>query len=116
MIVSTEDLPTGTDLILSASFEKDDVDPGPVTGGVLSLYYGETKVGEGRIKTQPGSFMIAGEGLAIGRDVGDPVTPDYPGEQPNRFTGGTIKRVAVDVSGEPYIDLEREAQGMLMRE
>ena len=35
---------------------------------------------------------------------------------PFRFTGGTIKRVAVDVSGEPYIDLEREAQGMLMRE
>ncbi len=33
-----------------------------------------------------------------------------------RFTGGTIKRVAVDVSGEPYIDLEREAQAMLMRE
>ena len=33
-----------------------------------------------------------------------------------RFTGGTIKRVAVDVSGEPYIDLEREAALMLMRE
>jgi arylsulfatase len=48
--------------------------------------------------------------------VGDPVTQDYPGEQPNRFTGGTIKRVVVDVSGEPYIDMEREAQAMLMRE
>ena len=32
------------------------------------------------------------------------------------FTGGTIKRVAVDVSGEPYVDLEREAQAMLTRE
>ena len=69
------------------------------------------KVGEGRIKTQPGGYMIAGEGLAVGRDVGDPVTQDYPGERPYRFTGGTIKRVAVDVSGEPYIDLEREAAG-----
>jgi arylsulfatase len=48
--------------------------------------------------------------------VGDPVTQDYLGEQPNRFTGGTIKRVVVDVNGEPYIDLEREAQAMLMRE
>ena len=28
-----------------------------------------------------------------------------------RFTGGTIKRVAVDVSGDPYVDLEREAAG-----
>ena len=61
-------------------------------------------------------FEGQGEGLAIGRDVGDPVTLDYPGERPFRFTGGTIKRVAVDVSGEAYIDLEREAQGMLMRE
>ena len=116
LIVATEDLPTGTNLILSASFEKDGVDPPPVATGVLSLFYGDRKVGEGRIKTQPGGYMIAGEGLAIGRDVGDPVTLDYPGKRPYGFTGGTIKRVAVDVSGEPYIDLEREAQAMLMRE
>ena len=115
-IVATEDLPVGTDLILSASFDKDGDDPPPVATGILSLYHGDTKVGEGRIKTQPGGYMIAGEGLAVGRDVGDPVTEDYPGERPYRFTGGTIHRVAVDVSGEPYIDLEREAQGMLMRE
>jgi arylsulfatase len=116
VVVATEDLPTGTDLILSASFDKDGEDPPPVATGILSLYYGEKKVGEGRIKTQPGGYMIAGEGLAVGRDVGDPVTLDYPGERPYRFTGGTIKRVVVDVSGEPYIDLEREAQAMLMRE
>jgi arylsulfatase A-like enzyme len=115
-IVATEDLPVGKDLILSASFEKDGEDPPPVATGILSLYYGDKKVGEGRIKTQPGGFMIAGEGLAVGRDVGDPVTQDYPGERPYRFAGGTLKRVAVDVSGEPYIDLEREAAAMLMRE
>jgi arylsulfatase len=115
-VVATADLPTGTNLILSASFEKEGSKPSPVAEGVLSLYYGETKVGEGRIKTQPGSYMIAGEGLAVGRDVGDQVTQDYPGERPFTFTGGTIKRVAVDVSGEPYVDLEREAAGMLMRE
>ena len=44
------------------------------------------------------------------------MTDDYPGERPWRFTGGTIHRVAVDVSGEPFIDLEREAAAMLMRE
>jgi arylsulfatase len=115
-IVGTVDVPTGEDLILSASFEKDGMDPPPVATGILSLYHGDTKVGEGRIKLQPGGFMIAGEGLAVGRDVGDPVTDDYPGEHPYRFTGGTIKRVAVDVSGEPYVDLEREAALMLMRE
>jgi len=113
---ASEDLPTGCDLILSASFEKDGEDPPHVATGILALYHGDVKVGEGRIKTQPGGYMIAGEGLAVGRDVGDPVTDDYPGERPYRFTGGTIKRVAIDVSGEPYVDLEREAAAMLMRE
>ena len=44
------------------------------------------------------------------------MTQDYPGERPYRFTGGTINRVAVDVSGEPYVDLEREAVAMMARE
>ena len=67
-----------TNLILSASFEKDGEDPPPVATGILSLYHGDKKVGEGRIKTQPGGYMIAGEGLAVGRDVGDPVTHGLP--------------------------------------
>ncbi len=115
-IDGTQDLPTGENLILSASFDKDGEDPPHVSTGILSLYHGETKVGEGRIKTQPGQFMFAGEGLCVGRDSGEAVTSDYPNGSPHRFTGGTIKRVAVDVSGDPYVDLEREAQAMLMRE
>jgi arylsulfatase len=111
-----EDLPTGENVILSAEFVKDGEDaPGTATG-VLSLYYGDRKVGEGRIKTQPGYFALAGEGLCVGRDSTDPVTQDYPGEPPYRFTGGTIHRVVIDVSGEPYADLEREAAAMLSRE
>ena len=115
-IDATEDVPTGENLILSASFDKDGEDPPGVATGTLSLYYGDKKVGEGRIKTQPGGFSLAGEGLCVGRDSGEAVTDDYPGEAPHRFTGGTIKRVAVDVSGEPYVDLEREAVAMLSRE
>ena len=42
------------------------------------------------------------------------VTDEYPGERPWHFTGGTIHRVAVDVSGEVYINLEHEAHAMLM--
>lgn len=115
-IVATEDLPTGQKLILSAPFDKSGEDPPGVANGTLTLWHGDQKVGEGQIKTQPGKFMIAGEGLCIGRDGGAGVTDDYPGTEPFRFKGGTIRRVAVDVSGEPYIDLEREAQAMLMRE
>jgi arylsulfatase len=113
---ATEDLPIGHNLILSASFDKDgEESPGTATG-VLSLYYADRKVGEGRIKTQPGAFQLAGEGLCVGRDSGAAVTDDYPGAPPYRFTGGTIKQVTVDVSGEPYLNLEREAAAMLARE
>jgi arylsulfatase A-like enzyme len=115
-VVATEDVPTGENLILSASFDKDGEDPPGVATGLLSLYYGDRKVGEGRIRVQPGYFELAGEGLCIGRDGGAAVTDDYPGERPFRFTGGTINRVAIDVSGEPYLDLEREAAAMLARE
>lgn len=74
------------------------------------------RVGEGRIETQPGKFSMAGEGLCVGRDAGDAVTDDYPGSLPWEFTGGTTHRVAVDVSADPYIDLEREAVAMMSRE
>jgi arylsulfatase len=112
VVVATEDVPVGKHLILSASFDKDGEDPPGVATGVLSLFYNERKVGEGRIKTQPGKFSLAGEGLT----VGEPVTGDYPGGAPWAFTGGTINRVVVDVSGEPYVDLEREAVAMMARE
>jgi arylsulfatase A-like enzyme len=113
---ATEDVPTGENLILSASFDKDGEEKPGIATGTLSLYHGDRKVGHGRIKTQPGYFELAGEGLCVGRDSGAAVTDDYPGQPPHRFTGGTITRVAVDVSGEPYADLEREAEAMLSRE
>ena len=114
-VVANEQLPTGENLILSASFERDGEDPPGVSTGILSLYHAENKVAEERIKTQPGMFGISGTGLAVGRSV-TAITDDYPGERPWHFYGGTLRLVAVDVSGEPYIDLEREAEAMLMRE
>jgi hypothetical protein len=106
-------VPTGK-AILAAVFEKDG--DGMPTTGSLSLYVNEEKVGEETIQTQPGKFALAGEGLNIGRDGADPVTQDYPGRLPWAFSGGTIKQVVVDVSGEPFIDLEKEAVGAFMRD
>jgi arylsulfatase len=116
-IVAEQELPeAGQNLILSAAFEKDGEDPPGLSFGTLSLYHGDVKVGDGQIKTQPGKFSLGGDGLCVGRDSSDPVTSDYPGTAPWAFTGGTINRVAVDVSGEPYVNLEREAVAMMARE
>jgi arylsulfatase A-like enzyme len=115
-VVATQDIPGGEDQILSASFDKDSEEQPGVATGILSLYYGDKKVGEGRIKTQPGKFSIAGEGLCVGRDSSEPITDDYPGAAPWPFTGGTIKKVIVNVSGKPYVDLEHEAIAMMARE
>ena len=76
----------------------------------------DREVGRGRIRTQPGKFSIAGEGLNVGKDAGEPVTDDYPGQGPWAFTGGTIKRAAVDVSGAPFVDLAAEARMAFMRD
>jgi arylsulfatase A-like enzyme len=113
---ASQDLPTGENLILSASFDKDGEETPGVATGILSLYHGDQKVGEARIKTQAGKFSLAGEGLCVGRDSAEPVTGDYPGAAPWTFTGGTIRKVVVNVSGKPYVDLEREAVAMMARE
>ena len=101
-------------IALSASFEREG-DTMPAEG-TLTLRVGEEPVGQGRIRTQPGKFSIAGEGLAIGRDTGEPVTADYPGQAPWPITGGTIHRAAVDVSGEPFVDLAIEAAAAFARD
>jgi arylsulfatase len=107
IVESTEPIPAG-EVVLSASFAREG-DTMPAEG-TLTLHVGDRAVGEGRIKTQPGKFAIAGEGLNVGLDGGEAVTDDYPGEGPWAFTGGTIKRVIIDVSGEPFVDLAKEAQ------
>ena len=113
-ISSSKPVPNGA-LTLSAIFTKEGENPPHVANGTLAIYLNDEKVGEGMIRTQPGKFSIAGEGLNVGRDGGEPVTGDYPGVYPWPFTG-TVKRVVVDVSGDVSIHHEREAHAMLMRE
>ena len=113
VIESTEEIPTGH-VILGASFVREG-DAMPATG-TLSLFIDDRKVGEGRIMTQPGNFSLAGEGLNVGRDPAEPVTDDYPGTSPYAFTGGTIKEAVVDITGEQFVDLEKEALAIMKRE
>jgi len=113
IVESTERIPTGQ-VVLSASFDREG-DTMPAEG-TLTLYFGDRQVGQGRIKTQPGKFSIAGEGLNVGKDTAEPVSDDYPGSSPWPFTGGTIVRAAVDVSGTPFVDLAEEARMAFARD
>jgi arylsulfatase len=81
----------------------------PGATGTLTLYLDDQPVGSGDIITQPGYFCIVGDGICVGRNDGSPITPDFDG--PFRFTGGTIDKVIVDVSGERYIDHEAQVRG-----
>jgi arylsulfatase len=113
VVESTEAVPTGH-VVLSASFEREGDAMPPE--GTLTLHIGEEQVGEARIKTQPGKFSIAGEGLNIGREGAEPVTDDYPGGYPWAFVGGTIHKAVIDVSGEPFVDLAGEAKMAFARD
>ncbi len=113
IVESTEPVPTGH-VVLSATFTREG-DSMPAEG-TLALHIRDEAVGEGRIKTQPGYFSLAGEGLNVGKDPAEPITDDYPGERPFAFVGGTIHRAIVDVSGAPFVDLAQEAKMAFARD
>jgi arylsulfatase A-like enzyme len=101
--------------VLSAEFQKTGEDEATKSAtGTLTLYVDEEAVGSNAIMTQPGNFSLTGDGLTVGRDSGSPVTSSY--RPPNAFSGGTIERVVVDVSGDSYIDHEKEVVAWLARD
>jgi arylsulfatase A-like enzyme len=75
--------------------------------GDVSLYVDGAAVATlSGVRTHPGSFGLAGGGVAVGRNTGQAVSSTY--KAPYAFTGGTIAKVVVDTSGTPYVDVERE--------
>ena len=72
------------------------------------LYINGELAGEGDIPhTVPIAYALTGEGLCCGYDSGTPCTDEY--ESPFTFTGD-MKWAVVDISGEPYHNLEREGE------
>ncbi|HEY3352489.1 MAG TPA: arylsulfatase [Polyangia bacterium] len=106
------DLPPGR-CVLGVRFRLEGQERG-IPQGLAALYVNEQNVSERRIRTQPGNFSLTGEGLVVGRDTGQAVSSDY--RAPFPFRGGTIKQVVVDVSGEPYRDLDKEMQAAIRRD
>jgi arylsulfatase A-like enzyme len=113
-IGSPDAIPTGKHVI-TAEFAKTGDDPTTHSAlGTLTLYVDTDAVASGEIITQPGNFSLTGDGLTVGRDSGSPVTAEYA--VPFAFAGGTIERVIVDVSGEHYVDHEKEVLAFIARD
>ena len=97
--------------VCSAEFAADGPNPDPAmpgTAGTLTLYVDDHAVGSGPIVTQPGYFCLTGDGICVGRDSVSAVSPDY--QAPFPFTGGSIDKVVVDLSGERYLDHEAQVR------
>ena len=82
--------------------------------GSLTLYVDTVAVADAEIMTQPGMFSLVGDGLSVGRDSASAVVP--ADRTPFPFVDGTIDRVVVDVSGDQYVDHEREVLADIARD
>jgi arylsulfatase len=100
--------------VFTAEFAKTGDDATGSALGTLTLYVDDAEVGSAEIMTQPGFFALTGDGLSVGRDSASPVSADYAAPFP--FTGGEIDRVIVDVSGDHYVDHEKEVLAYLARD
>ncbi len=115
-VVADTDITAGRH-VLTAEFaaKAQSTDPAnPGFTGTLTLHIDGNKVGDGEIVTQPGPFCLIGDGICVGRDSASPVTSDYAA--PFRFTGGTIDKVVVDVSGERFVDHERQVMAWFAKD
>ena len=113
-IVADRELTAGPH-VLSAEFAMagPSTDPAlPGSAGTLTLYVDDQDVGSAEIVTQPAYFNPVGDGICVGRQDGSSVTPDYAA--PFAFTGGTIDKVVVDVSGKRYVDHEAQVRTWFM--
>jgi arylsulfatase len=75
--------------------------------GDVSLFIDDAEVGAlADVQAHPGTFGLAGAGITVGRNGGSGVSSRY--KAPFVFTGGTITKVTIDLSGRPYTDVETE--------
>jgi arylsulfatase len=100
--------------IVGVEFIKDKIGKNHEALGKMTLYVGENVADSGNFRVQTGHYALAGEGLAIGYDSGDPVSSAYKPRFP--FSGGRIVKVVYDVADDVYIDLERKFAAAMARD
>lgn len=115
-VIADRELTPGDHLLVAefaaAGPSSDPAHPG--TGGTLTLYVDDQQVAEEQIVTQPGYFCITGDGISVGKDSASAVTPEYTSPFP--FSGGTIGKVVMDLSGDRYVDHEATVRGWFLKD
>ncbi|MGZ4943771.1 MAG: sulfatase-like hydrolase/transferase [Halobacteriota archaeon] len=95
---ATEKLPTG-DVTVRMQFTADENKPG--TGGQVTLFANDKKIGEGRLPRTVPIFFSSYAGMDIGRDNGLVVDRAYEDKAPYAFTG-TVRKVVFDLKPAVY--------------
>ncbi len=113
-IVSNVDIPAGK-ATLEFEFQttgKPDVLHGKGAPGVGRLKINDKVVGEADIPlTTPVMYGLTGVNVTCGYGNGEPVSPDDY-QNPFKFTG-KIKKVVVEITGEPLFDAEAELRKLM---
>jgi arylsulfatase len=113
--LSSPDIPLGQH-VFGVRYERGGTVEGSHTPiGEASLYIDDDVVATlAEMITQPGAFALAGGGVSVGRNTGQAVSSAY--RAPFAFTGGQITDVTVDLSGTPYVDVEKELAAAFSRD
>jgi hypothetical protein len=100
--------------IVGVEFKKTSMGKNNETLGKMTLYLDKKASGSGAFRTQSGHYALAGEGLAVGYDSGDPVSKEYG----SKFSikGGQAIKIIVDVANDAYVDLERKFAAAMARD
>ncbi|WP_448494226.1 sulfatase-like hydrolase/transferase [Mycolicibacterium thermoresistibile] len=107
-VSSADPIPAGRHILGVSYHRTGTVDGSHTPLGEVALYVDGTVVAtRPDVRAHPANFGLAGGGIAVGRNTGQPVSSAY--RAPFAFTGGSIAKVVVDISGTPYRDVEREA-------
>lgn len=100
---STDKIPTG-DVNVKMLFEADEPKPG--TGGKVTLFANDKKIGEGKMPKTVAVTFSSYAGMDVGRDNGLVVDRDYEDKAPYEFTG-TVKKVIFDLKPNTHEDEEK---------
>ena len=107
-------LPAAGRHVIGVDFAKERMGEHNEAHGTASLYVDEDVADSKPIRTMTGHYALCGEGLCIGYDSSDPVTPDYSGRFD--YAGGEIIKVVFDVADDAYIDVERHLAAAVARD